>query len=206
MLKERLKALEKGTGTHQGGAFSLGLAPTPVPVTTQDVGGLGARLKALEDDVLKVRAEAMLTQVEVTGVEFVSLISVEEWVAQNQVVQGLMMFLDIVSLLQLAYAGGQGAQQATLAYERSASQVGYRSSMEATIATSFGCVLPSIFMGKAVESIPLLQRKVDLPGLAKFEVWDTGLTSNGIWSDMRNRVKAGETGFNCVIKQSGLPP
>jgi hypothetical protein len=204
MLEERLQALEKGTGIHQGGAFSLGLAPTPVPVIPQDVVGLDARLKALETDVLKVRAEAMSTRVEVAGVEFVSPISVEEWVAQNQVVQGPMMFLDVVSLLQLAYAAGQGDQQATLAYERSASQVGYRSSMEATIATSFGCVLPSIFTGKAVENISLLQRKVDLPGLAKFEVWDTGSASTGIRSDMRNKVKAVETGFNGFIKQSGL--
>jgi hypothetical protein len=75
--------------------------------------GLDARLKALETDVLKVRAEAMSTRVEVAGVEFVSPISVEEWVAQNQVVQGPMMFLDVVSLLQLAYAAGQGDQQAT---------------------------------------------------------------------------------------------
>jgi hypothetical protein len=80
--------------------------------------------------------------------------------------------------------------------------------LEVTITTSFGCVLPSpsIFTGKAVESISsLLQRKVDLPGLGKFEVWDTGSTSTGILPDMRNKVKAVETGFNGFIKQCLSP-
>jgi hypothetical protein len=62
MLDEPLKALERGTGIHHGGAFSLvGLTPTPVPVITQDTGRLEGRLKALEDNILKVLAEVVST-------------------------------------------------------------------------------------------------------------------------------------------------
>ncbi len=79
------------------------------------------------------------------GFTFVSLVGTEDWVARTS-------FLDIVSVLQVAYLPGTN-QRTKPSDERSASSVGYASDLEACIATSFMLTLPSVVSAKATETI-----------------------------------------------------
>jgi hypothetical protein len=73
-----------------------------------------------------------------------------DWVASNQVTNSPTLYLDTVSLLQVAYLhSADGRTQ--LADERSAAQVGCSSVLDASISNSFTLGLPSVFAGKVIE-------------------------------------------------------
>jgi hypothetical protein len=69
----------------------------------------------------------------------------------NRVPSSSTFFLDIVSVLQVAYRHGAD-QRTELSDKRSPSLADYASDLEVCIATSFKLTLPSIFSGRATET------------------------------------------------------
>jgi hypothetical protein len=173
LLEARLQRLETPT-VQQGGIFGLGPTAVPHPAADSETSALRERLAVVEAEVKHVRSEMQSEGIDMAGIQFVSLVGTADWV---QVANVPTMYLDIVSLLRVAYLhSSDGRPQ--LADEKSAAQVGYASVLDAGISTSYKLVLPSVFAGKLTVTMTV-SLKI-LPGLASFPVWDTKSASSGI--------------------------
>jgi hypothetical protein len=176
LLEARLQRLETPT-VQQGGIFGLGPTAVPHPAADSETSALRERLAVVEAEVKHLCSEMQSEGIDMARIQFASLVGTADWVATNQVANVPTMYLDIVSLLRVAYLhSSDGRPQ--LADEKSAAQVGYASVLDAGISTSYKLVLPSVFAGKLTETMTVSLKS--LPGLASFPVWDTKSASSGI--------------------------
>jgi hypothetical protein len=139
--------------------------------------------------------------IDIAGIKFLSLVGTADWVAEHQGANVPTLFLDIVSLLQVAYSySTDGRTQ--LADEKSAAQVGYLSVPDAAISNSYKMALPGVFAGKATETLTVSMKQ--LPGLPSYQSWDTHSATSGTRSTMREKIRQMKSSYMARITNSKI--
>jgi hypothetical protein len=82
----------------------FGLGPAAVPTQPSSKRGNGDGAAFLEADVKNLRSEMQTDAINMGGFLFLSRVGTEDWVVKNQVSSSTTLFLDVVSILQVAYS------------------------------------------------------------------------------------------------------
>jgi hypothetical protein len=82
----------------------FGLRPAVVAIQYGSTRGNGERVAFLEAEVKNLRSEMQTNFIDIGRFLFVSRVGNEDWEVKNQVPSFTTLFLDVVSILQLAYS------------------------------------------------------------------------------------------------------
>jgi hypothetical protein len=100
-LEQRLLRLENSNG-QQRGMFGLGPSEVLSLAADEKTATMGVRVAFVEAEVKNLRYEMRAEAINMGRFTFVSLVGAKDWVARNQVSSIPTLFLDIVSVLQVA--------------------------------------------------------------------------------------------------------
>ena len=189
LLEERLRSLE-ATGTqHQAGPARGTTASTGPWFTTQmkgltvgggtapllgdsDPTGMAERIKVLEAQIKDMQDEMAASSVQMGTVTFVSRSHAKAWMDLNRCPpRTCIFFLDALSMLALMHSGSESAKAAA-EFASITKKVGYETTDEALVVTSFNLELPEAF-GTLPKSGIARDSRV-LPALPTFQEWDGG--------------------------------
>jgi hypothetical protein len=204
LLEERLQALEsRGIAAspppppgqhwsfpnHLGGVgVSAGTNATNQATTSGggDVGALTERVRFLEAQVKDMQDELTSQSVQIGTATFVSRTQVKAWMDLHQCPpRTCIFFLDALSMLALMHGGSESAKSAA-EFASITKKVGYDSTDEALVVTSFNLELPEAF-GSLPRSGIAKDSRV-LPGLPTFKEWDGGDGYLGLKVELANKL------------------
>ena len=201
LLEERLQALESrgvaaGTLPPASGlnwtfptqGVSAGTTATQQTTTAGggDVGALTERVRFLEAQVKDMQDELASQSVQIGSATFVSRTQVKAWMDLNQCPpRTCIFFLDALSMLALMHGGSESAKSAA-EFASITKKVGYDSTDEALVVTSFNLELPEAF-GSLPRSGIAKDSRV-LPGLPTFREWDGGDGYLGLKVELANKL------------------
>lgn len=155
LLEQRLRSLESGPpaglapGSGIGGVWGNGtgsnLSAVPAGNPTAIPAWLVERINFLEAQVREMQDELAFVRVKVGTLTFVSRTQTKAWLDTNGVPgRACLFFLDAMSLLALMHSGSESARAAA-EFASVTKKVGYSSTDEALVVTSFSLVLPEAF-------------------------------------------------------------
>jgi hypothetical protein len=197
ILEERLHALESRS-IH---ATSFAPAPTVTSAPAWPIGNntqgrnlqtspteeaLTARVLFLETQLKDMQDEMTAQSVQIGTVTFVSRTMVRAWMDQTRCPpRTCIFFLDAMSVLALMHGGYESAQSAA-EFASITKKVGYETTEEALVVTSFNLELPEAF-GSLPKTGVAKDSRV-LPGLPTFKEWDGGDGYLGLKVELANKL------------------
>jgi BMFP domain-containing protein YqiC len=197
ILEERLHALESRS-TH---ASSFGPVPgtTAAPIwhagtrpqaqnlqVSPSEEALTARVQFLEAQLKDMQDEMTAQSVQIGTINFVSRTMVQAWMDQTRCPpRTCIFFLDAMSVLALMHGGYDSAQSAA-EFASITKKVGYETTEEALVVTSFNLELPEAF-GSLPKTGVAKDSRV-LPGLPTFKEWDGGDGYLGLKVELANKL------------------
>ena len=201
-LEERLARLEAGvagirpTGGHNVWFGDMGQPGVGQPSSNggRAAAGEGAidaqmteRIKRLEDTLKDVQDEMTSSSVQVGTTLFVSRSQVKAWMDLNGCpARASLFFLDAMSMLALIHNGSDSAKSAA-EFASLSKKVGYSSTDEALVVTSFSLDLPEAFGSLPTSGVARDTRV--LPALPSYKEWDAGDGYNGLRITLADRTK-----------------
>jgi hypothetical protein len=136
------------------------------------------RIHFLEAQVREMQDELSFSRVKVGTLTFVSRTQTKAWLDANGVHgRACLFYLDAMSLLALMHSGSESAKAAA-EFASVTKKVGYSSTDEALVVTSFSLVLPEAFGSLPSSGVTRDSRM--LPALPTFREWDGGDGYNGL--------------------------
>ena len=149
--------------------------------------GLQERVRVLEDTLKDIQDEMTSSSVQIGTTLFVSKSQVRAWMDLNGCPpRACLFFLDAMSLLALMHNGSDSAKSAA-EFASLSKKVGYSSTDEALVVTSFSLDLPESF-GSLPNSGVARDTRV-LPALPTYKEWDSGDGYNGLRITLADRSK-----------------
>jgi hypothetical protein len=162
-----------------------GLSVTPNGAGNDDE-ALSARVQFLEAQLKDMQDEMTAKSVQIGTVNFVSRAMVKAWMDQTKCPpRTCIFFLDAMSVLALMHGGSESAKTAA-EFASITKKVGYESTDEALVVTSFNLELPEAF-GSLPRSGIAKDSRV-LPGLPTFREWDGGDGYLGLKVELANKL------------------
>jgi hypothetical protein len=187
ILEERLQALESrisvpsvpapvaaaGPWSFANRMEGLSVKGATTSVGSESTEALTVRVQFLEAQLKDMQDEMTAQSVQIGTVNFVSRTMVKAWMDHNGCPppRTCIFFLDAMSVLALMHGGSESAKLAA-EFASITKKVGYESTDEALVVTSFNLELPEAF-GSLPKSGIAKDSRV-LPGLPTFREWDGG--------------------------------
>jgi hypothetical protein len=147
---------------------------------------LNVRVRFLEAQLKDMQDEMTTQSVQIGSVNFVSRTMVKAWMDQTRCPpRTCIFFLDAMSVLALMHGGYESAKSAA-EFASITKKVGYETTEEALVVTSFKLELPEAFGSLPKTGIAKDSRV--LPGLPTFREWDGGDGYLGLKVELANKL------------------
>jgi len=162
-----------GTAGRYSMQTPSGAASTHQSETYSDPSNVVSRLLALEQAMKEIRSNMEGERIEVAGRLFESREQIKAWLKLNAAGTGMFVhFLDPPGLLNIG-SNNHTSNLGVLKFEADAAKAGHTGEEEALVAASFKIEVPSIF-GNDSQNREATKDSRELPGVGRFEDWDTG--------------------------------
>jgi hypothetical protein len=158
ILEERLAALKGSVatgsplGTDGGNWFNSQMSGLNVGVTAptwlegEDTQGMSRQIRILEDLLKDMQDEMTSCSVQIGTMMFVSRTQTKAWMDLHRCPpRTCIFFLDALVMLALMHSGSESAKSAA-EFALVMTKVGYKTTDEALVVTSFGLELPKVFV------------------------------------------------------------
>jgi hypothetical protein len=136
-------------------------------------------LRTLEAQVKELQDEIAFSRVKIGVQTFTSRAQTKAWMDMNHCPKrSALFFLDAMGLLALMHGGSMSSTKSAVEFASVTKKVGYTSTDEALVVTSFTLELPEAF--GSLPDLGVVRDSRLLPALPTFKEWDGGDSYHGL--------------------------